>query len=50
MFVELVNGLYPVLVLQFIQDHYIEPDIIVDITPYMDKKIDSVKAYKTQFF
>jgi bacillithiol biosynthesis deacetylase BshB1 len=40
----------PGLVLQFIQDHYIEPDIIVDITPYMDKKIDSVKAYKTQFF
>jgi bacillithiol biosynthesis deacetylase BshB1 len=40
----------PGLVLQFIQDHYIKPDIIVDITPYMDKKIDSVKAYKTQFF
>jgi N-acetylglucosamine malate deacetylase 1 len=40
----------PGLVLQFIQDYYIEPDIIVDITPYMEKKIDSVKAYKTQFF
>jgi bacillithiol biosynthesis deacetylase BshB1 len=40
----------PNLVLQFIQDQYIKPDIIVDITPFMDKKIESVKAYKTQFF
>jgi LmbE family N-acetylglucosaminyl deacetylase len=40
----------PSLVLQFIQDYYIKPDVIVDITPYMDLKIASVRAYKTQFF
>jgi bacillithiol biosynthesis deacetylase BshB1 len=40
----------PRLVLQYIQDRYIEPDIIVDITPYIQIKIDSIKAFKTQFF
>lgn len=40
----------PRLVLQYIQDRYIEPDIIVDITPYIQTKIDCIKAFKTQFF
>lgn len=40
----------PSLVLQFIQDRYLQPDIIVDITDYMDLKLDSIKAYGTQFF
>lgn len=40
----------PRLVLQYIQDRYIEPDIIVDITPYIQTKIESIKAFKTQFF
>lgn len=38
------------LVLQYIQDRYIEPDIIIDITPFIQIKIDSIKAFKTQFF
>jgi len=40
----------PRLVLQFIQDRYIQPDIIIDITPYIETKIASIKAFKTQFF
>lgn len=40
----------PRLVLQYIQDRYIEPDIIIDITPFIQVKIDSIKAFKTQFF
>jgi len=40
----------PNLVLHFIQDNYIQPDIIIDITDYWDKKIDSVKAFKSQFY
>lgn len=40
----------PRLILQYIQDRYIEPDIIIDITPYIQTKIDSIKAFKTQFF
>jgi len=40
----------PRLILQFIQDHYIRPDIIVDITPFIDIKIKSIQAFKTQFY
>lgn len=40
----------PKLVLQYIQDRYIKPDIIIDITPYFETKIASIKAFKTQFF
>jgi len=40
----------PNLVLHFIQDNYIEPDILVDVTDHWDKKIDSIKAFKSQFY
>lgn len=40
----------PRLVLHFIQDYYIRPDIIIDVTPYWDKKIDSIVAYESQFY
>jgi len=40
----------PRLVLQYIQDHYIRPDIIIDITPFIDIKVASIKAFKTQFY
>ncbi len=40
----------PGLMLQYIQDSYIRPDIIIDITPYMETKIASIKAFRTQFF
>lgn len=39
----------PRLVLQYIQDRYIEPDIIIDITDYMNKKELAIRAFKTQF-
>jgi len=40
----------PNLLLHFIQDRYIEPDIVVDVTDYWDKKIESIMAYGSQFF
>lgn len=40
----------PRLLLQFIQDRYLKPDIIVDISGHMDKKIESIQAFKTQFY
>jgi len=40
----------PRLNLQYIQDYYIKPDVIIDITPYMETKIKSILAFKTQFF
>lgn len=40
----------PKHVLHFIQDNYIMPDIVIDITEYWDKKIESVLAYGSQFY
>src|SRR5690554_1441841 len=40
----------PNMLLHFIQDYYIKPDIVVDITPYWNQKLEAVQAYKTQFF
>lgn len=39
----------PRLTLQYIQDTYIKPDIIVDISEQMEQKIHAIKAFKTQF-
>lgn len=40
----------PKAVYHFIQDRYIRPDFVVDITPYWEQKIASIRAYRTQFF
>jgi bacillithiol biosynthesis deacetylase BshB1 len=40
----------PKQVLHFIQDRYIKPDIIIDVTEHWDKKIESILAYGSQFF
>ena len=39
----------PKQVLHFIQDRYIHPDIVVDITDYWDTKVQSIYAYGSQF-
>lgn len=40
----------PNAVFNYIQDRYIKPDLIVDITPYWDRKIQAIMAYKSQFY
>jgi bacillithiol biosynthesis deacetylase BshB1 len=40
----------PGILLHFIQDVYIKPDIIIDVTGHWDKKIESVNAYGSQFY
>ncbi len=40
----------PRSVYHYIQAIHAEPDFVVDITPYMDKKMESVFAYTSQFF
>jgi bacillithiol biosynthesis deacetylase BshB1 len=40
----------PNLLLHFVQDQYIQPDIIVDITEHWDKKIECIQAYGSQFY
>ncbi|MBL0884590.1 MAG: bacillithiol biosynthesis deacetylase BshB1 [Chitinophagaceae bacterium] len=43
------NAWRPTYVFHYIQDRFIQPSFVVDITAYMDKKIESVLAYTTQF-
>lgn len=40
----------PDILLHFIQDTYIKPDILIDVTEFWDKKMESIHAYKTQFY
>jgi bacillithiol biosynthesis deacetylase BshB1 len=39
----------PKYVFNYIQDKYLHPDFVIDISHVMDKKLDSIKAYSTQF-
>jgi bacillithiol biosynthesis deacetylase BshB1 len=40
----------PKAVYHYIQDRYIKPDFVIDISDHVEKKIESILAYKTQFF
>lgn len=40
----------PKAVYHYIQDRYINPDFIVDITKNMDNKMKAIKAYNSQFY
>lgn len=40
----------PKMVYHFIQDRYIKPDFVLDITPYWEKKKEAIRAFKSQFF
>jgi len=34
----------------YIQDRYIKPDFVVDVTRVWEKRMDSVKAFRSQFY
>ncbi len=40
----------PSAVYHYIQDYHIEPHLVVDISPFMEKKIESIMAFKSQFY
>ena len=40
----------PRAVYHYIQDKNLEPDFVVDITPYMDKKLECIQAFNSQFY
>jgi bacillithiol biosynthesis deacetylase BshB1 len=40
----------PKAVYHYIQDHQLKPDFVVDITAFMDKKMEAIKAFKSQFY
>lgn len=40
----------PRKVFHYIQDHHHEPDVVIDITGFMEKKIELVQCFATQFY
>lgn len=40
----------PKAVYHYIQDNTLDPQLIVDVSGFLDKKLESIMAYKTQFF
>lgn len=40
----------PDAVYHCIQDRYIKPDFVVDITPFIERKKEAILAYRSQFF
>jgi bacillithiol biosynthesis deacetylase BshB1 len=40
----------PKYILHMIQDRYYHPTFVYDISPVMDRKIESIKAFSSQFF
>lgn len=39
----------PKQVFHFLQDRFHQPDFVVDITPVIEKKMEAIKCFKTQF-
>ncbi|MFL5739185.1 MAG: bacillithiol biosynthesis deacetylase BshB1 [Flavisolibacter sp.] len=39
----------PKMLLQYIQDRFYEPDIILDISDVWEQRMEAIRAYKTQF-
>ena len=40
----------PSQVYHYIQDYHIEPDFVVDVTPFYERKEAAIRAFKTQFY
>ncbi len=40
----------PRLVLHYIQDYFITPNVVFDVSPFMEQKIQAINCYKTQFY
>jgi bacillithiol biosynthesis deacetylase BshB1 len=40
----------PKAVYHYIQDRQLKPDFVVDITPFIDKKMEAIEAFSSQFF
>ena len=40
----------PKVVYHYIQDYNLKPDLVVDITPFMDRKFELIRAFRSQFY
>jgi len=46
---EIQESWRPKSVYHYIQDYFIDPDFVIDISEYIDKKTEAIKAYTSQF-
>jgi len=44
------NAWRPKAVYHYIQDHYIHPDFVVDVTEFVEKKREAIMCFSSQFF
>jgi bacillithiol biosynthesis deacetylase BshB1 len=44
------NAWKPTTLYHYIQDHLIKPDLVVDISDYLEKKLEVIRAYRSQFY
>ena len=47
---EVQEAYRPRLVLHYIQDYYIEPDIVLDVSEFIEQKISLIKCFHSQFY
>jgi bacillithiol biosynthesis deacetylase BshB1 len=40
----------PSAVYHYVQDVYVKPDFVVDVSPFVERKLEAIHAYKTQFY
>lgn len=40
----------PQMLLHYVQDHHLTPDFVVDISHYLEKKIELIQCFDSQFF
>lgn len=40
----------PKALYHYIQDYYIEPDFVIDVTNFIEKKFEAINAFESQFF
>jgi bacillithiol biosynthesis deacetylase BshB1 len=40
----------PQHVYHYIQDHFLNPDFVIDITPFLGEKLEIIRAYASQFY
>lgn len=40
----------PRAVYHYLQDYWIKPDVVVDVTPFVETKMEAIQAYSTQFY
>lgn len=40
----------PKAVYHYIQDYFIKPDLVVEVTPFVEKKLEAIRAFSSQFY